>query len=170
MNAGTAAALGTAVFAFLGAVFAAFLSYRGQRSSAKADTVAAQFEAYDELVNNLRKEVERLHGDVTAAKDEAREAVEQERHQARTEINAWLERSNRQLDECEHRCQQCRAEVGDLHADLAALRAIVRDEVVRDVAADAIARAGGDPEVEARRVRDFIRRLPPDQRPEEPSP
>lgn len=65
--------IAVAVIALLSGGLAAVLSYRATRTTAKADTMAVQVEAYDELVRNLRDENSRLRADLVTTEQRCRD-------------------------------------------------------------------------------------------------
>lgn len=156
------AALVTGICALGVAVAAGVLNLRGQRTTAKADEVAAAFEAYDELVRNQREELAAIRIENTRVSKAAQETLEYERRKGRAEIDAYVERAAAELARCEARCRECRDEVGELLAGLAALRAVVHDEIARTAAGEVLDAhpdaTTEDAEVES--IRRFIRNLP----------
>jgi hypothetical protein len=139
------AVIAVGLFGLIGAVAAAVINRGGMRRGARADEVAATLEAQGKFIERLQAEATRLA-----------EVAVKERIQARAEIDAYTERARSQLDDCEKRCRDCRTEVGELLANLAALRAIVLDEVAREAATDLIGQHAPDA-AEVARIRDFIR-------------
>lgn len=161
MSGGTLAALATGVFGLISGAIAAVLSYRAQRNTAQADEVASAFEAYDELVKNLQAENTRMRTAAAAEREDARVELDK--------LRARLRDAADELGACESRCRECRGEVGDLLADLAALRSIVIDEIARSAAGQTIDEhhehlTPGEQE-ELAAIRQFLDRLPPSDRP-----
>jgi hypothetical protein len=172
IDGGSIAVIVVGLFGLIGSVVAAIFNHRGMKKAARADEVAAAFEAYDELVKNLRDEVKRLREEVSRVTTDAQQIVEHERRKGRAEIDAYLERASLELERCESRCRECRAEVGDLLANLAALKAVVLDEVARAAATSLLETHEGNvaEATEVARVRSFLRHLPEIEPPEETTP
>jgi hypothetical protein len=123
MDAASWAAILVGFFGLVSGISAAILSLKAQRTTARASEIASVIEGYDELVKNLRAEEERLR---SVLRSERNLSGEDERQ------------ANEDLRECEGRCRLCYEQLGELLADLAALRAITRDEVARAAAQSVI--------------------------------
>lgn len=130
MNAGTVAAIITALFTLISGLTAAYLGYRASRQTAKADLVAAQFESQDEHAKNLqasleaeRTENERLHALI---------------RDLRNDIDHGDRRAKDAINEARTECAELRGHLRDMLSNLRALQSVVVDEMAR-AAADVVA-------------------------------
>lgn len=108
-------------------IVAALLTARATRQTAKVAEGAAVFEGYDELVQNLRAERDRAVETLQHERDRHRAELAEERKR----LVADIEHQRAALAESERRCVACREQVAELLANLAALRAIIIDEIIR---------------------------------------
>jgi chromosome segregation ATPase len=166
VNGGTVAAIVVGVCGLISGLVAAVLSYRAQQKTAQVGEAAAAFEGYDELVSNLRAEVERLRADRLAERESHVAELARRDSEHGVDRDRWEQRAESalaELGDCEHRCRKCRQEIGDLIADLTALRAVVADEIARAAAGTVIDEHADQLEEdrETEVIRNFIRRLAP---------
>lgn len=159
MTGGTAAAIVVGFFGLVSGMYAARLSYKASKRTARADEIAAAFDAYDDLLRNYVAEIARLTEKLGTMQRDADESAER----FRVRLNTATE----EIATAENRCRECRAEVADLLADLAALRSIVIDEVAKSAAGESIALHSGPEDMndgeraELDAIRRFLGRLSP---------
>lgn len=159
-DAGAAGAAGVAVAAItaVSAVVSALLNAQARRRTAQNEKAANILAAYGQLVGDLQAELDRERtahlAELERRTDEVRRHVLE------------LGRSAEQLAACEERCRECREQLADLLANFRALAALVRDEVTAAAAEAVLGEHAAEDEldVEQQRIRDFIERLPREDR------
>jgi chromosome segregation ATPase len=171
-----------AVIAASGSVAAAWVAARSHQRAASAQTRAdertadaeqaiAVIEQWSAIVTALQKERTALLNEL-AGEREAHAAETLRRNDELERHIAELGRAAGELTACEKRCKECHEKVGDLLASLAALGALVTDEVTRAAVVTVIEgdRDAVDDATEAAAIRAWLNEVRRQQRTEEGQP